>query len=551
MIASSRLFVAALAWLCTQSAVAQPSHAGGSGREQNTDVPGSARAQGDDTPAADLEREEVVARDSPRAALADFLARCRSGDFEAAAAYLELTTDDEPFGAVLARRLKAVLDRELWIEPEVLSPLPSGNPQDGLPPYTDELGRIDGPEGVPEPVRIVRRKREGARWMFSNATVQRIDGWYARLPDRWMLEHLPAPLLRVGPRALMWWQWLALPALVALSWASALALSRLTAKLVAKLAARSSRRWDDALLERTRRPLTLWWTLAVAYLLLPWLALYAPAEEFVHRVMRAVFLVGFFWVLAGMIDIAAQLVFRSPWASNREASRSLISLAARVTKIAVLAIAAVALLSQVGYPVASIIAGLGVGGLAVALAAQKTVENLFGAFSIGADQLFREGDLVRVDDFVGTVELIGLRSTKFRTVDRTLISIPNGKLAEMKLETLAVRDRLRFAAVIGLARSSNAEQVQAVIDGFERLLKAQPKLWPSSASVHLEKFGPSSLDLEVSAFFDTRDWNEFQVIRQQLLLQFMTVIERSGTSLALPTSLVRVASEAPPPREPP
>ena len=166
---------------------------------------------------------------------------------------------------------------------------------------------------------------------------------------------------------------------------------------------------------------------------------------------------------------------------------------------------------------ASILAGLGVGGLAVALAAQKTVENLFGAFSIGADQPFREGDLVRVDDFVGTVEQIGLRSTKFRTADRTLISIPNGKLADMKLETLAVRDRLRFAFIVGLARSTSAQQLRQVLEGFESLLKSHPKLWQNTASVRFEKFGPSSLDLDVSAYFDTRDMNEFQLIRQELL----------------------------------
>jgi MscS family membrane protein len=193
--------------------------------------------------------------------------------------------------------------------------------------------------------------------------------------------------------------------------------------------------------------------------------------------------------------------------------------------------------------VASILAGLGVGGLAVALAAQKTVENLFGAFSIGADQPFREGDLVKVDDFTGTVEQIGLRSTKFRTADRTLISIPNGKLAEMKLETFAVRDRLRFGVTIGLSRSTSSEQLKLIIDRFEALLKGHPRLWQSSASVRFEKFGPSSLDLDVGAFFNTRDVGEFQLIRQDLLLQFMDIIERAGTSLAVPATSVQLLDQ--------
>lgn len=121
----------------------------------------------------------------------------------------------------------------------------------------------------------------------------------------------------------------------------------------------------------------------------------------------------------------------------------------------VVAFGRVALLSELGYPVTSLVAGLGIGGLAVALAAQKTVEALFGAFSIGADQPFREGDFVRVEDFVGAVEVTGLRSTKIRTLDRTRISIPNGQLAMMRLECYSVRDRMCLACKVGLVYSTS------------------------------------------------------------------------------------------------
>lgn len=498
----------------------------------------AAATEADAGPAAEV--EELVARDSPRASIVDFLGLVRSGDFERAAGYLELAPADREQGPELARKLGAVLNRRAWIETGSLSPLTTGNTTDGLSGFTDELGQIEGPEGIPEPVRIVRRKRDTVRWLFSNATVSRIEGWYERLDDRWMIEHLPEPLLRVGPRELMWWQWLALPLLVLVSALVGMALSKVTEKVLCRVAARSSTSWDDTMVQRMKRPFSLWWSLGVAYVLLPWLALYEPAEKFVLSTMHTFFLVGLFWALARVIDVGAEAVFRSPWATTRAAAGSLVSLGARVAKVAVVVIAAIALLSQLGYPVASILAGLGVGGLAVALAAQKTVENLFGAFSIGADQPFREGDLVRVDDFLGTVELIGLRSTKFRTADRTLISIPNGKLADMKLETLAVRDRLRFQATVGLARSTTAQQLKQVIDGFEALLKSQPKLWQNSNTVRFEKYGASSLDLDVAAYFDTRDFGEFQLIRQELLLQFMSIVERAGTSLALPASSVQL-----------
>lgn len=494
--------------------------------------------------------EETVARDSPRASIADFLALCRAGDYKAAARYLDFGPhNDEQAGPELARKLKAVLDRRVWVEQDGLSPLPGGNPEDGLPAYTDELGRIPGVHGVEEPIRIMRRRRDGAvRWMFSNATVTRIDGWYEKLEDRWMLEHLPAQLLASGPRDLMWWQWLALPILISISALGGMLFSLVTTRVFGRIAARTKNTWDERLIERLRRPLTLWWSLAVAYFLLPWLALYEPAQAFMLSMMRTIFLAGVFWVLARGVDVGAQMLFRSPWGLTHDASRSLVSLGSRVAKIALMSIGVVALLSQLGYPVASILAGLGVGGLAVALAAQKTVENLFGAFSIGADQPFREGDFVRVDNFTATVELIGLRSTKFRTLDRTLISIPNGKLADMKLETFAVRDRLRLAMILGLSYATTSTQLREVIDGLQRCLSEHPKLWEQSANVRFEKFGPSSLDLDVSAMFDTRDWGEFTTIRQELLLQFMAVIERAGTALALPASTVQVMPRSTMPR---
>jgi MscS family membrane protein len=205
-----------------------------------------------------------------------------------------------------------------------------------------------------------------------------------------------------------------------------------------------------------------------------------------------------------------------------------------VGKVLVVAIAVVALLSELGYPVASLVAGLGIGGLAVALAAQKSLENLFGAFAIGGDQPFREGDFVRVEDFVGTVERVGLRSTRIRTLDRTLITIPNGKLAEMRLESFAARDRMRLWCTVHLVYGTTAHQMREVLAGLERVLREHPKIWPDALTVRFTDLGESSLRIEVMAWFQT-DWDEFQLIRQEMLIQFLAVVEKAGTSFAFPT----------------
>jgi MscS family membrane protein len=246
--------------------------------------------------------------------------------------------------------------------------------------------------------------------------------------------------------------------------------------------------------------------------------------------------------VARSINIAAQIIGQSPWAQSSPASRTLLPLGARVLQLLLLAIAVVALLSDLGYPVASLLAGLGIGGIAMALAAQKTVENLFGAFSIGADQPFREGDFVKIEDFVGTVEKVGLRSTRVRTLDRTLISIPNGKLAEMRIESYSARDRFRLSTVIGLTYDTSADRVRRAVEGFERVLREHPKTWQESIIVRFKEFGASSLNIEVMAWFEVTDWNEFQIVRQEILFQFMTVVEQVGSSFAFPTRTVHLVS---------
>ncbi len=441
----------------------------------------------------------------------------------------------------------SVLDRYTWFDLETISPLPGGNVEDGLPAAVEEIAKIPGPGAQQVPVRLVRHgSDDGARWVFSRATVKRIDGWYARLDGVWLDEYLPARLLKPGPRDLLYWQWLALPLLLLCAWLLGILLSRATRRVLGRMAARTATRWNDELLARVGGPLTLAWTLSLAYLFLPWLGLFKPAEDFVHRSLRAGGLVIFFWALARSVDVARQVLVGASWTKDHPGARALLPLGARVGKVVVVALALVTLLSELGYSVTSLVAGLGIGGLAFALAAQKTVENLFGAFSLGADQPFREGDFVHIEDFVGTVEAIGLRSTRIRTLDRTIISIPNGKLADMRLESFTARDRLRLACTVGLVYETTVAQMREVLASLERVLREQPKIWPDAVVVRFVSFGDSSLNIDIMAWFQTTDWNEFQSIRQDLFLQFMEVVEKAGSSFAFPTRTVHLVDDGQP-----
>lgn len=359
-----------------------------------------------------------------------------------------------------------------------------------------------------------------------------------------LIEGLPAPLLRAGPQGLLWWQWLALPLLALLAWVVGRILSKLTRAVLIRLAQRSRATWDDQLVEHLSRPITAAWALGVFALGSHFLWLTAAGRLFVDRCLSIAIFIVFFWALLRALDTLKEAVAGSLWAAARPGSRALLPLINRVAKVLVLAVAVVAVLSELGYPVASLIAGLGIGGLAVALAAQKTVENLFGAFSIGVDQPFREGDFVKVEDFVGTVESIGLRSTRFRTLDRTMITLPNGKLAEMRVENYAARDRFRMAAAIGLVYSTTPAQMRTVLQQLEAAIRAHPKNWPDAVTVRFSGLGASSLDIDVMAWFQTADWAEFQGVRQELLLQFMEIVERAGSSFAFPTRTLHVINES-------
>jgi MscS family membrane protein len=416
-----------------------------------------------------------------------------------------------------------------------VSAAPSGATNDGLGSGVEEIARVPIDAGLTAPVRLVHRGPADARWQFSRVTVAHIDEWYDRLPLHWLLGWVPKALLRMGPYNLLWAQWAVLPLFFLLVWFAGLTLDRASRRILKPVARRSRVNWHDAWMQQLASPLTFAFSLLVAYLLTPILGLYAPSLTFMHRAIKGLFLATFFWGLARSVDIAGQLFAQSQWGHGAPATRALLLFGSRVGKSMVAAFALLTLFTQLGYPVTSLLAGLGVGGIAVALSAQKSLENLIGAFAIAVDQPFREGDFVRVDGITGTVELIGMRSTRIRTPDRTLVSIPNGKLADMRIESFAPRDRVRLAFTFGLTYDTTHSQLGAVLKGFDDHLREHPKLWPNTSSVRFTELGESALRIEVECVFGTRDYGEFTVIRQQVLLELMAIVEREGAQFAFPT----------------
>lgn len=354
-------------------------------------------------------------------------------------------------------------------------------------------------------------------------------------------QHLPAWLRAAGPAGLAWWQWIAIPILVVLALALGAALGWLTRKLLGRIAARTQAQWDDQLLERLATPITLLWTLALAMLAEPILDLGPGAAGILQRSVRAGMLFVLFWAGFRSVNVAFGLMSVAPWTRTNPSLAGFIPTGRKFVKVVLLALGGVAVLNELGFQVASLLAGLGIGGIAIALAAQKTVEHLIGSVAIGVDQPFRIGDYVAVDGVQGNVESIGMRSTRIRTPDRTLVTIPNGKLADMKAETFAARDRYRLLANLGLVYSTRAGELRRILRELEAALAGHPQVWPEGISVRFTALGDSALNVEVVAWFRAADWNEFTAIRQELLLRFMEIVEGAGSAFAFPTRTVVLA----------
>lgn len=364
-------------------------------------------------------------------------------------------------------------------------------------------------------------------------------------------EHVPQWMRTIGPWGLEVWQWIGLAGAILAAWLVGYAVTYLVVRAASAMTRRTSTTYDDELLARLRAPLRWLVILGLVRAQLRLLELSGEGRSAVTSVLLFTFAAILVWAALRAIDVTTSRMTTAAWAARRPASRALLSLLGRIAKVIVIVIAGIGFLGAVGLPVASLLAGLGIGGIALAFGAQKTVENLFGAVAIGVDQPLREGDFVKIENEVmGTVETVGLRSTRIRTLDRTIVTMPNGKLADMRVETYAVRDRIRFHTVVGLTYGTTAEQLRAVLAGFDRVLREHKAVVPDEIVVRFSNLGPSSLDIDVAAQFKTTEMKDFRIWREEVLISFMEVVEQAKSSFAFPTQTVHLVHEGTPTARP-
>jgi MscS family membrane protein len=485
----------------------------------------------------------VVDSGSPRASLLGYLNAARAGNFERAAYWMDQSYPEAAErSADLARRMKAVLDSRLWIDLDRISARAEGDTADGLPRDREQLGVITLKDDRVVPIRLARvGTGDDRRWVFSATTVGQTDELYSELPDNWIREHLPAPLLASGPFDILYWQWIALLVLIPLALFIGMTLGRPTRAVLRKIVSKTDTQFDDLLIASARGPITLIWAVVASRVLLRWIALPAPAHTFMIELQQALAIVAVFWLLLRAIGVLQDTMPSAKWTETHPALRSLIPLGGRIARLFVFAIGVLTVLSQFGYPIATILAGLGIGGIAIALGAQKSLEHFFGSVSIGVDQPFRVGDWVKVGTVAGSIESIGLRSTRIRTMDRTIVSMPNGSLAEAQSENFGERERIRLAGTIGVEYGTSAATVRILRDGIEKILRAHPLTWQDRVQVAFSNFGAYSLDIEFFCWLETTAIDDFRAARHDLFLEIMEFVESNGASFAFPTQTIHVA----------
>jgi MscS family membrane protein len=490
--------------------------------------------------------QDPLGRSTPRGTVLGFIRAAQRGDYERASQYLD--TRRNPRAAMdLALQLKAVLDRGLRTDLDLLSNRPEGAVNDDLLIGQDRVGtvKVSG-----EPLEIlldrVQRGKEPSIWLFSAETLRRIPAAYNELRDSWLEEFLPAWAAQTQLFAAPLWQWLVFLLSIPLAIAVAGLINRLFSPTVRLLLRRVSPLSEELLRGRVATPLRLFVyavTIQAGSLLLP---LSLAARQFWTRVSATLAVVALAWLLLRAADIAANVLTQHAAVAKRTENTALLHLGRRLIKAAVLVAAALILLYRGGVDLTAALAGLGLGGLALAFSAQKTLENLFGGIMLISDQTLRVGDFCRIGDQTGTVEDIGLRATRLRTLERTLLNIPNGQLSAMNVENFAWRDKILFRPVVGLRYETTPDQLRYVLAEVRRLLYAHPQVETESARVRFVRFGASSLDLEVFSYIRETNFPDFLAIQEDLLLRILEIVAASGTQIAFPSSTTYLSRDTRP-----
>ena len=481
-----------------------------------------------DTPTAN-------AQATPLAAMLGLRAAIRANDYDAFGKFLDRRYIDEELESYtdqqLLTALSYVFNRQNIIDLTALSDSPDGRRNDGLPDYRDQIGTVNlVKESIPVYLQRVPDGKGGSVWKLSNATVSRI-------PDMWNELGYSNTALRLGQwlpdfrvMGMENWQVAGLLLFFLLAWP----LASLISYLLMRIALLIPNRFPLGIQQFFRRPMRFFIFILIARLLIDKLGLSMTARILLDS--SGIDYIAFTVLLMGLISLLRDYQIRKMQHAGNTHYVALLKPFTIIAKILVITVIALYWAKQAGFDMSTILAGLGVGSLAVALAAQKTLENLIGAITLYTARPVSAGDLCRFGDVVGIVEEIGLRSTIIRTLDRSIVVIPNSMFSSVEIENFSRRDRIRFYRHFRF-EVPPPEQMRSILAAVRALLQSHEQIIDDTVSVRFENIVDANAVLRVDAAVATTEYQTFLRVTEEINLDMLDIVSRAGAHFTGPAQL--------------
>jgi len=489
---------------------------------------------------------DPLGRDTPRGSLTGFMQAAQEGDNARAAEYLQLPREENEINSGrVVQDLKTLLDQAYLGRLSSITDNPEIVYDSRLEANQQRVGEftVNGKE-LPLIVVRVPDGNSGHLWLISWSTLAKAADLADDVRSHEVERRLPHFFVRNTFLSIPLWVWLAFLLLVPfalIAGAVVVTLVGAPAWILARINHHAAR---SEIWTNIRGPILLFATATAHAIGMSLITVPLLFREYYSKVLGTALLFAVAWLLWDFVTVWTRRSRRRMTAAEERGTLSLTLLLHRMLKIAIVTVALFCVLYLAGVNPSAALAGVGIGGIAVALAAQKTIENLFGGISILTDRVMRVGDLCRVGDTIGTVEDIGLRSTRIRTFERGLISVPNGSLATANIENLSARDKMRIFSKIGLRYETSREQLERVLAQVGAMLRNHSRIESTSASIRLAKLAESALELEMEAYVMTRDYNDYAAVREEILLRVMDIVSDCGSALAYPSRTVYLARES-------
>ena len=497
--------------------------------------------------------DDPLGRETPRGAFLGFVAAAQAGNLDAAAEYLQWPRHGMAITkAEAAEQLRFVLNHGFEGDIDRLSRDPQGSVSDALPSAREKVGAAVLADGERVEIILVRitQKPGPTVWLVAAETVGEIPRMYEKsgLPD--FERHLPKSLTSAQIGELPAWVPIALALLLValyymmrlLLWAAAWVIDLVRRWRHRPGSARRSRAWTTLV-----RPSAFLLTIVLHRVIALRLGIPLLFRYYYDRLVVILLLVGLVWWLWRMVDFAAGRIRERLLTAYPRTAQSAYVLGRRILKGVAFAFALLIGLAAFGVNLSATLAGLGIGGIAIAFAAQKTLENVFGGIFVLSDRSLLVGDFCKLGQHVGEVEDVGLRTTSLRTLSRTLVHVPNGTLATMDLENFSKRDKFLLNPTIALHYETSRAQLEQVLTGIRGLLGSEARIEKGTSRARLVRFGSSSLDIEVFAYARVPNFEAFLAVQEDVLLGVMDIVQKAGTALAVPSQTMYVRQETPEP----